>query len=77
MTHAPRSIAILGGGPIGCAFAQFFARLGARVTLFQTRPSCCATTIPTSAPPCARRSSATASRWCSTRTCAAPRATAT
>jgi pyruvate/2-oxoglutarate dehydrogenase complex dihydrolipoamide dehydrogenase (E3) component len=35
LTHAPRSIAILGGGPIGCAFAQFFARLHARVTLFQ------------------------------------------
>ena len=38
MTHAPQSIAILGGGPIGCAFAQFFARLHARVTLFQDAP---------------------------------------
>jgi pyruvate/2-oxoglutarate dehydrogenase complex dihydrolipoamide dehydrogenase (E3) component len=38
MTHAPRSIAIVGGGPIGCAFAQFFARLHARVTLFQDAP---------------------------------------
>jgi pyruvate/2-oxoglutarate dehydrogenase complex dihydrolipoamide dehydrogenase (E3) component len=38
LTHAPRSIAILGGGPIGCAFAQFFARLHARVTLFQDAP---------------------------------------
>jgi pyruvate/2-oxoglutarate dehydrogenase complex dihydrolipoamide dehydrogenase (E3) component len=38
MTHAPRSIAIIGGGPIGCAFAQFFARLHARVTLFQDAP---------------------------------------
>ncbi|HYW53940.1 MAG TPA: FAD-dependent oxidoreductase [Dongiaceae bacterium] len=38
MTRAPRSIAIVGGGPIGCAFAQFFARLGAQVTLFQDAP---------------------------------------
>jgi len=38
MTTSPRSVAILGGGPIGCAFAQYFARLGARVTLFQDAP---------------------------------------
>ncbi|MBV8371391.1 MAG: FAD-dependent oxidoreductase [Candidatus Eremiobacteraeota bacterium] len=38
MTRAPRSVAIVGGGPIGCAFAQFFARLHARVTLFQDAP---------------------------------------
>lgn len=38
MTHAPRSVAILGGGPIGCAFAQFFARLGTKVTLVQDAP---------------------------------------
>jgi pyruvate/2-oxoglutarate dehydrogenase complex dihydrolipoamide dehydrogenase (E3) component len=38
MTRAPRSIAVLGGGPIGCAFAQYFARLGTRVTLFQDAP---------------------------------------
>ncbi len=38
MTHAPRAIAIVGGGPIGCAFSQFFARIGTRVTLFQDAP---------------------------------------
>ncbi|MBV9439374.1 MAG: FAD-dependent oxidoreductase [Candidatus Eremiobacteraeota bacterium] len=38
LTHAPRALAIIGGGPIGCAFAQYFARLGARVTLFQDAP---------------------------------------
>ncbi len=38
MTRAPRSVAIVGGGPIGCAFAQFFARLGTTVTLFQDAP---------------------------------------
>ena len=31
----PRSIAVVGGGPIGCAFAQYFARLGSRVVLLQ------------------------------------------
>ncbi len=38
LTQLPRSIAVLGGGPVGCAFAQYFARLGARVTLFQDAP---------------------------------------
>jgi pyruvate/2-oxoglutarate dehydrogenase complex dihydrolipoamide dehydrogenase (E3) component len=38
MTHAPKRVAIVGGGPIGCAFAQFFARLGTNVTLLQDAP---------------------------------------
>ncbi len=38
MTQPPHAVAILGGGPIGCAFAQYFARLGVRVTLFQDAP---------------------------------------
>ncbi|HEX3550505.1 MAG TPA: FAD-dependent oxidoreductase [Candidatus Elarobacter sp.] len=38
MTRPPASVAVLGGGPIGCAFAQYFVRLGARVTLFQDAP---------------------------------------
>ena len=38
MTQVPRSIAILGGGPVGCEFAQYFARLGTRVTLVQHEP---------------------------------------
>jgi len=35
MTQIPRSIAIIGGGPVGCEFAQYFARLQADVTLLQ------------------------------------------
>ena len=31
----PRRLAILGGGPLGCEFAQAFARLGCNVTLLQ------------------------------------------
>ncbi len=35
MTAIPSSLIVLGGGPVGCEFAQYFARLGARVTLVQ------------------------------------------
>ncbi len=34
----PASVAVLGGGPVGCEFAQYFARLGARVSLLQDGP---------------------------------------
>ena len=35
-TEVPASLAVLGGGAVGCELAQFFARVGARVTLIQT-----------------------------------------
>jgi pyruvate/2-oxoglutarate dehydrogenase complex dihydrolipoamide dehydrogenase (E3) component len=31
----PRRLAVLGGGPIGCEFAQIFARFGVRVTIIE------------------------------------------
>lgn len=36
LTKLPSSLAIIGAGPIGCEIAQSFARLGSRVTLFES-----------------------------------------
>lgn len=38
MTELPESLAILGGGPIGCEFATFFSLLGIPVALIDTAP---------------------------------------
>jgi len=38
-THEiPRSLAVLGGGPVGAELAQFFSRVGARVTVIEHGP---------------------------------------
>lgn len=34
----PKSLIVLGGGPIACEFAQFFSRFGVKVTLIQRSP---------------------------------------
>ena len=38
-THSiPKRLAILGGGPVGAEFAQFFARMGSKVTIVEHGP---------------------------------------
>jgi len=38
ITHLPKRLVVLGGGPIGCELAQAFARFGAQVTQVQHSP---------------------------------------
>ena len=38
MTVAPHRLIVIGGGPVGCEFAQYFARVGSDVTLLQEEP---------------------------------------
>ncbi|HEY4346807.1 MAG TPA: NAD(P)/FAD-dependent oxidoreductase [Gaiellaceae bacterium] len=37
-TEVPPRLLVLGGGPVGCELAQFFARVGSKVTLVQMGP---------------------------------------
>jgi dihydrolipoamide dehydrogenase len=39
LTTLPKSLAIIGGGYIGCEFASLFAELGVRVTILEALPS--------------------------------------
>lgn len=39
VTQMPKSIAIVGGGYIGCEFASLFAELGAKVTILEALPT--------------------------------------
>ncbi len=39
VTHLPKSLAIVGGGYIGCEFASLFAELGTKVTILEALPA--------------------------------------
>ncbi len=39
LTEIPKSLAIIGGGYIGCEFASLFAELGSKVTILEALPS--------------------------------------
>lgn len=38
LTELPKTLAVIGGGPIGCELAQSFARFGSRVSVFDVAP---------------------------------------
>ena len=38
MTTAPKRLIVVGGGPVGCEFAQYFSRVGSDVKLLQDGP---------------------------------------
>jgi dihydrolipoamide dehydrogenase len=39
LTHIPKTLAIVGGGYIGCEFASLFAELGTKVTILEALPT--------------------------------------
>ncbi|HEX2583440.1 MAG TPA: dihydrolipoyl dehydrogenase [Chlamydiales bacterium] len=39
LTHVPKTLAIIGGGYIGCEFASLFAELGTKVTILEALPT--------------------------------------
>ena len=39
LTHVPKTLAIVGGGYIGCEFASLFAELGTKVTILEALPT--------------------------------------
>ncbi len=43
MTELPKTLAIIGGGYIGCEFASLYAQLGVKVTILEALPSIVAT----------------------------------